>query len=54
MIAPILFTQVFSLSIPRLPGAPFWLASVLLAGSFATVWSVFRSASQPAVAEAAQ
>jgi DHA1 family tetracycline resistance protein-like MFS transporter len=54
MIAPILFTQVFSLSIPRLPGAPFWLASVLLAGSFATVWSVFRSASRSAVAEAAQ
>lgn len=54
MIAPIMFTQLFAVSIPRLPGAPYWLASFLLIGSFITVWFVFRGVtSQTAVAEGA-
>jgi DHA1 family tetracycline resistance protein-like MFS transporter len=43
MVAPLAFTQIFSISIPGFPGAPFWLASLLLAASFATVWFVFRA-----------
>lgn len=54
MIAPIIFTQIFAVAIPRLPGAPFGLASLLLAGSFVTVWFVFRGMASPsAVAEGA-
>lgn len=54
MIAPIIFTQIFAVAIPRLPGAPFGLASFLLAGSFVTVWVVFRGVASPsAVAEGA-
>lgn len=43
MFAPVMFTQIFAVSIPKFPGTPFWLASLLLAGSFATVWIVFRA-----------
>jgi DHA1 family tetracycline resistance protein-like MFS transporter len=47
MIAPLVFTQVFAVAIsPRwgfhLPGAPYWLASALMVGSFAIAWSVTR------------
>jgi DHA1 family tetracycline resistance protein-like MFS transporter len=47
MIAPLVFTQVFAVAIlPRwglhLPGAPYWLAAALMAGSFTIAWSVTR------------
>jgi len=47
MIAPLVFTQVFAVAIsPRwsfhFPGAPYWLASALMVGSFAIAWSVTR------------
>jgi DHA1 family tetracycline resistance protein-like MFS transporter len=47
MIAPLVFTQVFAVAIsPRwgfhLPGAPYWLASALMVGSFAIAWSITR------------
>ena len=48
MIAPLMFTYLFAASIPRFPGTPYWLASLLLVGSFLIVWLVFR----PAVARA--
>ena len=44
MIAPLMFTYLFAASIPRFPGTPYWLASLLLAGSFLIVWLVFRPA----------
>jgi DHA1 family tetracycline resistance protein-like MFS transporter len=54
MIAPIVFTQIFAVSIPRFPRTPYWLASLLLLGSFATVWFVFRTVtSQSAMVERA-
>jgi MFS transporter, DHA1 family, tetracycline resistance protein len=45
MIGPLVFTEVFALGIEHyrsveLPGAPFWLASALLLGSFALAWIV--------------
>ncbi len=44
MIGPLVFTQVFALAIApsravRLPGAPYWLAAVLLAGSLLLAWN---------------
>jgi DHA1 family tetracycline resistance protein-like MFS transporter len=47
MIAPLVFTSVFAFAIsPRhpwqLPGAPYWLASALLAASLAIAWTVTR------------
>jgi DHA1 family tetracycline resistance protein-like MFS transporter len=47
MIAPLVFTQVFAVAIsPRwglhFPGAPYWLAAVLMLGSFTIAWSVTR------------
>src|SRR5580692_10517187 len=47
MIAPLMFTQVFAVAIsPRwglhFPGAPYWLAAVLMLGSFTIAWSVTR------------
>lgn len=47
MIGPLVFTQVFALAIAparavRLPGAPYWLAAVLLAASFLIAWNVIR------------
>ncbi|MGA2428851.1 MAG: TCR/Tet family MFS transporter [Candidatus Acidiferrum sp.] len=58
MIAPLVFTQVFAVAIsPRwgfhFPGAPYWLASALMVGSFAIAWSVTRRGVEAgAVAEA--
>jgi DHA1 family tetracycline resistance protein-like MFS transporter len=47
MIAPLVFTQVFALAISpsravQLPGAPYWLAAMLLAGSLMIAWHVTR------------
>jgi DHA1 family tetracycline resistance protein-like MFS transporter len=47
MIAPLVFTQVFSAAISpkwgiHLPGAPYWLATLLMMGSLAIAWSVMR------------
>jgi DHA1 family tetracycline resistance protein-like MFS transporter len=47
MIAPLVFTQVFSFAIsPRwgvnLPGAPYWLAAALMVGSLMIAWVVTR------------
>jgi len=47
MIAPLVFTQIFALAIApgrsvRLPGAPYWLAALLLAGGFFIAWNVVR------------
>lgn len=55
MIAPLVFTQVFALAIApgralQLPGAPYWLAAVLLAAGVLIAWNVVRRA-QPAVAQ---
>ncbi len=53
MIAPLVFTQVFSIAIsPRwglhLPGAPYFLAAVLMAGSLMIALSVTRKAAPEA------
>jgi DHA1 family tetracycline resistance protein-like MFS transporter len=47
MIGPLVFTQVFAVAIAparavQLPGAPYWLASALLAGSLMIAWNVTR------------
>jgi DHA1 family tetracycline resistance protein-like MFS transporter len=47
MIAPLVFTQVFGVAISpkwgfHLPGAPYWLAALLMLGSLAIAWSVMR------------
>jgi DHA1 family tetracycline resistance protein-like MFS transporter len=47
MIAPLVFTQVFSVAISpkwglHLPGAPYWLAALLMLGSLAIASSVMR------------
>lgn len=47
MIGPLVFTQVFALAIAparrvQLPGAPYWLAAMLLAGSLMIAWNVTR------------
>jgi MFS transporter, DHA1 family, tetracycline resistance protein len=49
MIAPLVFTWVFSLAISpqralKLPGTPYWLAALLLAASMVIAWSVTRHA----------
>jgi DHA1 family tetracycline resistance protein-like MFS transporter len=49
MIAPLVFTQVFSVAISpkwgfHLPGAPYWLAALLMLGSLAIAASVMRRA----------
>ncbi len=51
MIGPLLFTQVFALAITpgvrmNLPGAPYYLAAVLLAGSLGVAWVVTRRKEQ--------
>lgn len=54
MLGPVVFTQIFATAIPKFPGAPFGLASILLAGSFVTAWVVFRAVvGRSAVAEEA-
>jgi MFS transporter, DHA1 family, tetracycline resistance protein len=45
MIAPLVFTQVFAAAIApgrtiSLPGAPYWLAAMLMAGAFLIAWNV--------------
>jgi MFS transporter, DHA1 family, tetracycline resistance protein len=57
MIAPLVFTQVFALAIApartvQLPGAPYWLASALLAGSLMIAWNVMRRSAAPVMAAA--
>jgi len=47
MIAPLVFTNVFALAIAperavRLPGAPYWLATSLLAAGGLIAWNVVR------------
>jgi MFS transporter, DHA1 family, tetracycline resistance protein len=47
MIGPLVFTQAFALAIApsrtvQLPGAPYWLAAMLLAGSLMLAWNVTR------------
>jgi MFS transporter, DHA1 family, tetracycline resistance protein len=47
MIAPLVFTQIFALAIApgraaKLPGAPYWLAAVLMMGAFLIAWNVVR------------
>jgi DHA1 family tetracycline resistance protein-like MFS transporter len=49
MIAPLVFTQVFSVAISpkwgfHLPGAPYWLAALLMLGSIAIAFVVTRRA----------
>ena len=49
MIAPLVFTQVFSVAISpkwgfHLPGAPYWVAALLMLGSLAIAASVMRRA----------
>jgi len=49
MIAPLVFTQVFSVAISpkwgiHLPGAPYWLAALLMVGSLTMVASAMRRA----------
>lgn len=55
MIAPLVFTQIFALAIApgravAFPGAPYWLAAALLAGSLMIAWNVTRSSARVAVA----
>jgi MFS transporter, DHA1 family, tetracycline resistance protein len=47
MIGPLVFTQIFALAIApgrsvQFPGAPYWLASALLAGSLMLAWNATR------------
>jgi MFS transporter, DHA1 family, tetracycline resistance protein len=47
MIGPLVFTQIFALAIApsrsvQFPGAPYWLASALLAGSLLLAWNATR------------
>jgi len=44
MIGPLVFTQVFAVAIAsnravQFPGAPYWLAAALLAGSLLLAWN---------------
>jgi MFS transporter, DHA1 family, tetracycline resistance protein len=55
MIAPLVFTEVFSLAISpkwgiHLPGAPYWLAALLMLGSLAIAVSVTRREGSPVTA----
>jgi DHA1 family tetracycline resistance protein-like MFS transporter len=57
MIAPLVFTQIFALAIApgralQLPGAPYWLAAILLAAGFLIAWSVVRKSEGPVLTEA--
>jgi DHA1 family tetracycline resistance protein-like MFS transporter len=52
MIAPLVFTEVFAVAISpkwgiHLPGAPYWLAAILMAGSLAIALGVTRRANVP-------
>lgn len=57
MIAPLVFTEVFAAAISpkwgiHLPGAPYWLAALLMVGSLTIAWSVTRRGAGVVVAEA--
>jgi DHA1 family tetracycline resistance protein-like MFS transporter len=57
MIAPLVFTEVFAAAISpkwgiHLPGAPYWLAALLMVGSLTIAWGVTRRGAGVAVAEA--
>jgi DHA1 family tetracycline resistance protein-like MFS transporter len=57
MIAPLVFTNVFALAIApgrvmQLPGAPYWLAAMLLAAGFLIAWNVVRKSEAAVVTEA--
>ena len=59
MIAPLVFTQVFALAISpgrstKLPGAPYWLAAMLMMGAFLIAWNVVRKSEGVAVREQVQ
>lgn len=56
MIAPLVFTEVFAAAISpkwgiHLPGAPYWLAALLMVGSLTIAWGVTRRGAGVAVAE---
>jgi len=56
MIAPLVFTNVFALAIApgravRLPGAPYWLATSLLAAGGLIAWNVVRRSENGVVRE---
>jgi DHA1 family tetracycline resistance protein-like MFS transporter len=56
MIAPLVFTQVFAVAISagrstRLPGAPYWLAAMLMMGAFLIAWNVVRKSEPVSVPE---
>jgi DHA1 family tetracycline resistance protein-like MFS transporter len=55
MIGPLIFTQIFAFGIAKgrflyLPGAPYYLAALLVVGAFSVSWQVTRSP-EPALAE---
>jgi DHA1 family tetracycline resistance protein-like MFS transporter len=57
MIAPLVFTNLFALAIApsrsvQLPGAPYWLAAMLLATGFLIAWSVIRKSEGAVLTEA--
>jgi DHA1 family tetracycline resistance protein-like MFS transporter len=57
MIAPLVFTNVFALAIApgravQVPGAPYWLAAILMTVGFLIAWSVVRKSAGSVVAEA--
>src|SRR5579862_1469561 len=59
MIAPLVFTEVFAVAISptwgiHLPGAPYWLAAILMAGSLAIALSVTRRAAAPVAVRTAE
>jgi DHA1 family tetracycline resistance protein-like MFS transporter len=59
MIAPLVFTQVFSVAISpkwgfHLPGAPYWLAALLMVGSLSIAFSVTRRATATVTAPLAE
>jgi DHA1 family tetracycline resistance protein-like MFS transporter len=48
MIAPLVFTQIFAIAIApqravAFPGAPYFLAALLLAASLITAWTATRA-----------
>ncbi len=59
MIAPLVFTQVFSVAISpkwgfHLPGAPYWLAALLMVGSLLIAFGVTRRATATVTAPLAE
>ena len=55
MVGPIMFTEIFAFAVSQqgplhVPGAPYWLASVLLLGSLVIAWGVNQPVAQPLAA----